>query len=117
VTSLPNGAKVYEGTGDGTPAVVEFDGLSFEPVTGATAGDSWLIQPTRSAAGDLKLAFTDPSKFAAAENPFVAGGAEGGESDGGIALKLAQLQTGKVLGNKTMGFNEAFSQIVNNVGV
>ena len=30
---------------------------------------------------------------------------------------MAKLQTAKTLGNDTMNFNEAYSQIVNNVGV
>lgn len=114
VTSLPNGEEVYSGdASDGA----QFDGITFTPSGTAAAGDSWLIQPSRAAAGDLKLAITDPSKFAAAANPALDGAESGGESDGGNALKLAELQSGKVLAKGTMGFNEAFSQIVNNVGV
>ncbi|MBC7204760.1 MAG: flagellar hook-associated protein FlgK, partial [Pusillimonas sp.] len=42
---------------------------------------------------------------------------DAGDADNGNALKLAQLQTGKVLGNGTMSLNESFSQIVNTIGV
>lgn len=88
------------------------DGLTFsiaaDPLP--APGDSWLIQPTRNAAASLKVEITDPSKIAAA--------APGtGESNGDIALKLAELQHGKALGGKTMSVTEAFSQIVNRIGV
>src|SRR3546814_765323 len=40
-----------------------------------------------------------------------------GTSNGDVGLELAGLQTAKVLGNGSMSLNEAFSQIVNHVGV
>lgn len=43
------------------------DGLSFSVAAGVpAAGDSWLVQPTRYAARDLRLAVTDPARVAAA---------------------------------------------------
>lgn len=87
------------------------DGLKFEglPATPA-AGDSWLVQPTRAAAGGISMAITDPAHVAAAQM-----GA--GTADGENALKLAALQTKKVLGGGAMSLNETFSKIVNKVGV
>lgn len=106
ITSVPGGSVVYN---DATlPA--EFDGVEFEVSGSPDPGDSWLIQPTRHAAGSLKLALQDASHIAAA-------GSEAGEADGDNALRLAELQTEKTLNNSTMSLNEAFSQIVNKVGV
>lgn len=105
VMSLPNGAKTS------LPNDGIVDGVQFT-VPGGTpqVGDFWVIQPTRNAAADLKVAINDPAKIAAAKT-----GA--GSANGDTALLLAQLQTGKVLGNGSMSLNEAFSQIVNKVGV
>lgn len=101
---------------DGTSVVLDadnpvLDGLTFTlPVATAAQGDSWLIQPTRSGAGDIKVAISDPALIAAAAQGM-------GRANGDNALDLAALQTQKLLGQGTMNFNEAFSQIVNKVGV
>lgn len=90
----------------------QYDGLTFNFPNSAdvNAGDSWSVAPTRMAASDLSMAMTDPAKFAAA-------GPGTGVSDNANALEMAKLQTAKTLGNGAMNFNEAYSQIVNNVGV
>lgn len=89
---------------------LEIGGVNLK-LTGAPAnGDSWAVQPTRALAGRLQLSITEPEKIAAA--------APGtGTANGDVGLKLAQLQTDKVLGNGSLSLNEAFSQIVNKVGV
>lgn len=113
VTSIPNGiAKVLDfTTGDAL-----HEGLVFTVGTVTPAdGDSWLVQPTRAAAGSLSLAIDDPAKIAAAGKD--GDGDALGSANGDNALKLAQLQTEKVLGNNSMSLNEAFSSIVNKVGV
>ncbi|MGB6242153.1 MAG: flagellar hook-associated protein FlgK [Castellaniella sp.] len=107
-----------------------YDGVTFDlaSVAGAAAGDSWLIQPTRDAAGGMDVALTDPSKIAAAGwDPDANGGAGGpaGSANGDNALLLAQLRDKKILGGLpgspagqgTMGLNEAYSQLVNGVAV
>jgi flagellar hook-associated protein 1 FlgK len=49
----------------GLPQTV--DGLTISVSAGAAAaGDSWLIQPTRSAAADIGVALTDARSIAAA---------------------------------------------------
>jgi len=53
---------------------------------------------------------SDPNKIAAAD-------AAGGDANGNNALKLAQLQTAKVLGKGSMNLTEMYSQLVNTVGV
>ncbi|NGM87567.1 flagellar hook-associated protein FlgK [Parapusillimonas sp. SGNA-6] len=106
VTSVPNGTVT---TLTANPQVI--DGVEFNFAGGtAAAGQSWLVQPTRAAAGDLSLSIDDPAKIAAAAP-------NTGSANGDVALKMAQLQTGKVLGNGSMSLNEAFSQVVNKVGV
>lgn len=93
-------------TGDG----LQVDGLTFKLGAPAGDGDSWIIQPTRNAAGLIGLAVSAAEKIAvAAPNT--------GTANGDVGLKLAKLQTDKVLGNGAMSLNEAFSQVVNRVGV
>jgi flagellar hook-associated protein 1 FlgK len=42
---------------------------------------------------------------------------DAGSANGDVALALAQLQTARLLDNGAMSLNEAYSQIVNKVGV
>jgi len=108
VTSVPNGTqKTYT---DLTSNPVDFDGVQIQLSGTPKAGDSWSLQPTRDAAGSISLNLTDPATIAAASTTT-------GDADGGNALAMAKLQTDKILGNGTMGLNDAFSQIVNKVGV
>lgn len=88
----------------------EADGLLFSINGNAQAGDAWSVQPTRGLASSFKLALQQADHIAAAETPV-------GDSDGGNALKLAQLQNQKVLAGGTASFNESFSQIINKTGV
>ncbi|TEA79407.1 flagellar hook-associated protein FlgK [Allopusillimonas ginsengisoli] len=106
VTSIPAGV-VTQLSADQT----NIDGISFAFGDGeAAVGDSWLVQPTRSAGATLALAITDPASIAAAAS-------NTGTANGDTALALAQLQTAKIFDNGTVSLNEAFSQIVNRVGV
>jgi flagellar hook-associated protein 1 FlgK len=110
VTRVPDGTQVYSGA---TLSNQNIDGLTFnaDPSSGAPqAGDSWLVQPTRDAAGSFALALTDPAQIAAADSA-------GGSANGNNALALAKLQTDKTLDGGTMSVTDAFSQIVNQVGV
>ncbi|MGG4603256.1 flagellar hook-associated protein FlgK [Paenalcaligenes sp. Me131] len=116
VKTLPNGpVKVL------TPAEAEngfeIDGVTFkfDGAASAVDGDSWLVQPTRDAAARLELVLDDPAKVAAAGkdkdgNPL-------GSANGDIALKLAELQETRTLGNGSLSFNEAYGQLVNKVAV
>lgn len=105
ITRLPNGH---------TSALVDgaiVDGVQYSvPNPAPAAGDSWTIQPTRDAASSLSLAINDPAKIAAGE-------VGAGNASGDNALKLAALRNDKTLGGGTLSLNEAFSQIVNRVGV
>lgn len=94
-----------------TAPEANLDGLHvIFPQDTPSVGDSWVIQPTRDAAGDISVNITDPASIAAAAE-------DTGRSNGDNALDLAALQTAKILGNGAMDLNEAFSQIVNKVGI
>jgi flagellar hook-associated protein 1 FlgK len=112
VFSLPDGKQVgaSSATLDTLPTDAGVPGLKLTVSGTPQAGDSWLVQPTRTTADDLKLEITDPAKIAAADT-------NGGSANGVNALALAQLQTSKVFGGGTMSLNEGYSQIVNQVAV
>ncbi len=93
------------------------DGIVFEAPSATPAeGDRFLVQPVRHAARDFGVSIQNPADIAAsvydAADPTV-----GGSANGENALALAQLQTSKFLAGGTMSTTEAFSQLVNNVGV
>lgn len=106
VYSLPDGTEL----GSGSPEPDGIPGVSMTLSGTPAAGDSWLVEPTRTTASSLTLEISDPAKIAAADS-------SGGSANGNVALQMAQLQGGKVLGGGTMSLNEAYSQIVNRVGV
>ncbi len=118
VTRVPEGTAI-------SPAVngtkLSFDGVEIDTAgMTPTAGDSWLIQPTRDAAAAMTVTITDPAKVAAAGwDPDANGGAGGpaGTANGDNALALAALRSQKILANGSMGMNEAYSQLVNTVAV
>jgi len=90
----------------------EMDGVTLELNAGTPQdGDTWLLQPARHAAADLKLNLKDPAEIAAADQ------ASKGSANGENALKIAALQTKKVLQGGTASLNEAYAQIVNKVAV
>ncbi|KOF55171.1 MULTISPECIES: flagellar hook-associated protein FlgK [unclassified Achromobacter] len=115
VLRLPAGTQVYNGPATGAPpnAVLDLEaemGVKLTISAPPAAGDKWSIAPTRDAARDLTVLISDPNKIAAAD-------AAGGDANGNNALKLAQLQTAKVLGKGSMNLTEMYSQLVNTVGV
>jgi len=74
-----------------------------------SAGDSFIIQPTRNAATSISVAITDIDKIAAAD-------ATGGGGNNVNALLLANLQTQGTLNNSSTTYESAFAQIVSAVG-
>jgi flagellar hook-associated protein 1 len=67
LTRLPDNTPVPLEPDPDDPNVLLADGLRIDTaeLAGATKGDIWLIQPTRFAATDLKMAMTDPARIAA----------------------------------------------------
>jgi len=107
VTRLSDKTQVFYGANlDGA----QFDGMTIAFSGTPNAGDSWTILPTSQAASRMQTMITAPDELAAAS-------AGGGSANGENALKLAALQTSKILSGGSMSFNESFSQIVNRVGV
>ncbi|MCP1403759.1 flagellar hook-associated protein FlgK [Achromobacter insolitus] len=113
VLRMPEGSQVYNGPATGTPGTLDLDsemGVTLTISAPPQAGDKWSLAPTRDAGRDLTVLISDPYKVAAADSA-------GGDANGKNALKLAQLQNTKVLGNGTMSVNDMFGQVVNTVGV
>lgn len=110
LTTLPQGVKQQIDPAD-IDAGFQIGGLTLQVDQATLApGDSWLVQPTRAAAGSLALVISEAEKIAVAKPGT-------GTANGDVGLALAKLQTDKVLGNGSLSLNEAFSQIVNRVGV
>lgn len=66
-----------------------YDGVKLEfpvapPASAPVAGDSFLIQPTRTGARDLTVVVTDPAKVAAA-SPIITGNTSGNQGSGAIS--------------------------------
>jgi len=97
----------------GGAASVQFslDGLDFD-LTGTSVGDSFLIQPTRSAASGLTLEL-DVINGAAQIGAAASAGAVG---DNANALLLAGLQTLKT-SLKQGSYEDAYNEVVGRVGV
>lgn len=61
-----------------------FDGVTLAFAGAAGAGDSFLIQPTRTGARELAVILTDPAKVAAA-SPIITGNTAGNQGSGAIS--------------------------------
>ncbi|WP_280539322.1 flagellar hook-associated protein FlgK [Chromohalobacter sp. 11-W] len=96
-TLTPNGA------GD-----VEFEGMTLNISGTAQEGDSFMLQPTRTAAQDFEVAISEGAEIAAASD---AGGSGNNEN----ALALLDLQSEKIVGG-TSSVSGAYASLVNDVG-
>ncbi len=93
-----------------------FEGLDFT-LGGVSAGDSFIVCPTRAAAGSLSIAagMNDPALIAAAATGS-ATPATAKVGDNTNALALTRLQTTKSLLNGRATYQDAFNEIVGTVG-
>lgn len=111
VRTLPKGSPVE------IPVDNKVGGFTLELPTNAADGDTWSFSPTRNSAASFEVKITDPAEIAAAaedpDNP----DQSLGTANGGNALIMAQLQNKKTMGNGSMSFNDAYSQMVNRVAV
>jgi flagellar hook-associated protein 1 FlgK len=116
VTRQPDGVQPADFSQNGS--VLTFDGVQVDTSTlnNPSAGNSWLIQPTRDAAASMNVAISDTTKIAAAGWDSTTG-QPAGSANGDNALNMAALRTAKVLGNGSMSMNEAYSQLVDTVAV
>ncbi len=73
------------------------------------SGDEFLIRPTARAAGEIRVAIHDT-------NAIAAGTTAGAVGDNSNMLKLAELQSAKVLAGGTQSYQSAYSRLVGQVG-
>ena len=86
------------------------DGMSIAAGTALAAGDSFIIQPTRGGAGNLKLAFTNPDKIAAAS----LSAATTATGDNTNVRAMAALATKALVDGKTIA--DANAQLMGKIG-
>lgn len=98
------------------PPPTTITGPGFDISAGATvaANDSFLIRPTFDAAQNISTAITDPSLIAAAGTSGGPGSPNTGDNT--AALNLANLGSQPVLSGGKATFNDAYKQLVSNVG-
>jgi len=100
----------------------ELPGITIEP-TGLTAGDSFLIRPTYTAANTIAQGLTDPREIALATNaaidssgnPYVIKGPMPGDNRNGLAL--ADLENKRGMLGDTASFQDGYGLLVSEVGV
>lgn len=92
------------------PRTLASGGITLSLAGSVAAGDSFLIRPVRSGAGDMGVTLTDAALIAAAGS----GNASGDNSN---ALALAALQTQKTMGGSTETYQTAYGKMVASVGV
>lgn len=97
-------------TVDPATGSLSFEGLKIDLSGTAQAGDSFLIRPFRTPAGDMEMAITDTRAIAAA------GATPTGPGDNSNARALADLQTARTLVGGKASFQTAYSQLVGEVG-
>ncbi len=96
----------------GFPATVDGIEIDLDPTNPPIAGDRFLIRPTADAAGKLGVALSDPRRIAAAASDT----GSGAIGDNGTALSLAALESAKLLLGGKATLQDAYSQMVAEVG-
>ncbi|RXE48419.1 flagellar hook-associated protein FlgK [Chromohalobacter israelensis] len=84
------------------------DGVSLTFSGDAQEGDTFMLQPTRTASQDFEVAITEGAEIAAASS-------EGGSGNNENALDLLDLQSEKMVGG-TSSISDAYASLVNEVG-
>ncbi|WP_277810604.1 flagellar hook-associated protein FlgK [Chromohalobacter canadensis] len=87
---------------------VQLDGMTLNISGTAQEGDTFMLQPTRTAAQDFEVAISEGSEIAAASS-------EGGSGNNENALALLDLQSEKIVGG-TSSVSDAYASLVNDVG-
>ncbi|MHB0775303.1 flagellar hook-associated protein FlgK [Halomonas sp. WWR20] len=86
-----------------------FDGVTLELSEGAAqANDTFLVQPTRQAAGQFEVQIRDTSKIAAAQSDAT--------GDNRNAMELLNLQQNKTTVGQNASFSDAYASLVSEVG-
>lgn len=109
ITRLSDNTRVYN---DATLPATQIDGMTFAVPNGAlSAGDNFLIQPTRHIIPSITLnaaIMADPKLVAASGNSVAVG-------DNTNALAMAALPQGKNLSNSSSTYQEAYNALVGTV--
>lgn len=84
------------------------DGVTLNVTGTLEEGDSFMLQPTRTAAQDFEVAISEGAEIAAASS-------EGGSGNNENALALLDLQSEKIVGG-TSSVSDAYASLVNDVG-
>lgn len=105
---MSDNSVVYSGAA--VPGTLASEGITLSLTGSVSAGDSFMVRPTRYAAGQTGVQITDPAKIAAAATGTASGNNEN-------ALSLAALQTTRNMAGGTASFQEAYGMVVANVGV
>jgi flagellar hook-associated protein 1 FlgK len=92
-----------DGSGD-----VDLDGMTLNISGTAQEGDTFMLQPTRTASQGFEVAITEGAEIAAASS----GGGSGNNEN---ALDLLDLQSEKMVGG-TSSISDAYASLVNEVG-
>ena len=116
LSDAASGASVAM-TGNGTSASpFTADGLSIVAGTGAQAGDSYQIDPTRAAVAGLSVLLTDPGQLAVAA-PLLTSAASGNTGSGSIDQGSVPNSAVWVRGNYTLSFTSTNAwQVTNAAG-
>ena len=85
------------------------EGINIVPSEAITGGDMFLIRPTAMIAGGMRLNTIQPSDLAAASVSSASG-------DNSNILNMIALQTNKTLKGATISFQDAYAQMVSQVG-
>lgn len=88
---------------------ITFDGVSLTAASGtAQAGDSFLVQPTRTGARDLEVLTLDPAKVAAA-SPIITGNTAGNKGSGALSTATvnASYPSSPLAGPVTLSYDAA----------
>jgi flagellar hook-associated protein 1 FlgK len=117
-----DGSEWKATTTGGNPVVVtgsptgplEFDGLKLEIAGSASAGDTFKVEPTRAAAGDIQLAVSDPNRLALAA-PFKITAADANQAVAG-AVKITDAGNPAVLQPVSIEFTSGSTYSVNGTG-
>jgi flagellar hook-associated protein 1 FlgK len=117
-----DGSEWKATTTGGNPVVVtgsptgplEFDGLKLEIAGSASAGDTFKVEPTRAAAGDIQLAVSDPNRLALAA-PFKITAADANQAAAG-AVKITDAGNPDVLQPVSIEFTSDSTYSVNGTG-
>lgn len=116
ITATEGGEYEYERLSDGKTGTLPdpdtgemtVDGVALNVTGTPEEGDTFMLQPTRTAAQDFEVAISEGSEIAAASNT-------GGSGNNENALALLDLQSEKIVGG-TSSVSDAYASLVNDVG-